>query len=126
MTSRNVMAVLVCINICAGSPLSMAQIRPKTNADVQYQFKLDEGQTRRLSDSAASLKIGDSLQDVKNKLGNPDVERDLLGKKGEFKFRSLQYYAARVDIKGSNTHDKLLSLYFDKGGHRVEIKNMLE
>lgn len=118
-------ALFIGIVFCVTINYALSGEAYKMDIPLGYQFELDDEQKSKLLEGVAAIKTGDSILSVKVKLGTPTVEKDLFGKKGEFKFSVLEYYVARVDLKNTNTNDKLISLYFDKGGHLVQIDNFL-
>ena len=63
----------------------------------------------------------DSITTVKEKLGDPIEETDLMEKKGDFKAHELRYAIKRVKREGGSIRDQEIFLYFDLEGRLFEI-----
>ncbi len=66
-----------------------------------------------LLSTAASIPMGATIAQVEKALGRPDQDKKIVSKKGEFKFRQLYYYLARVDPNFSNVYDRFVAMRFD-------------
>jgi len=87
-----------------------------SRAMSQSRFAIDIGDSAgaELTRKARMLKTGDSIESVKSVLGEPTEDTRLIGKKGEFHARVLQYYVRRLDSNLVNEiQDRYISVYFD-------------
>lgn len=90
----------------------------------QSRFAIDIGDSAaaELIRKGRMLKTGDSVESVKSALGEPSDDKRLIGKKGEFHARVLQYYMRRLDSDLVNEiHDRSISVYFDDADKLFEV-----
>ena len=90
----------------------------------QSRFAIDIGDSAaaELIRKGRMLKTGDSVESVKSALGEPTVDKRLIGKKGEFHARVLRYYVRLLDSNLVNEiHDRYISVYFDDANKLFEV-----
>jgi hypothetical protein len=109
-----------------GISYSLANTTSSTQSSQSFQFELAAEKKALLIKGLSLIKVGDSIERVKEVLGSPTADEELIGKKGEFVSRVLDYYIKRVEANNVNIHDQMISFYFDRDGRLVKIKKSFE
>jgi hypothetical protein len=89
-------------------------------ATIHYAVELPDSVQRKLIADSEALPLGTSVTDVVKRLGKPQVDRELVKKKGDFLARELTYYLRRVDPVLVNLHDEYISFRFDRDDKLVK------
>jgi hypothetical protein len=93
----------------------------------KYYFEMAEKAQEEFLKNLNSIKIGDSVQKVKNILGEPTYDRKLVGKKGDFIARELSYYIKILEKDLANEKYNLyFLLFFDAENQLEEIVSNAE
>ena len=126
MARQYIFAILVFIVFFSNMTNASSEEKSEKKSHIHYEFELSDEQKAKLIKAVSTLKTGDSLLRVKGVLWKPTVDQNLFGKEGDFIFRILDYYVARVEKDGVNNNDQLISIYFDKDDHLVKIDNAIK
>jgi hypothetical protein len=78
---------------------------------MEYQFQLKQEDQERLFEALKLVRLGDSVEVIKSKLGMPHQERNI--SKGGIRCHELSYFVKRISLTGHNTNDHSIGLYFD-------------
>ena len=87
----------------------------------KYEFILPEIEGEKLLEKLKLIRIGNSIENIKMILGNPTLEEEMIGKKGEFVAYALSYYLKRINMNTVNINDEVIDLYFDKKRELIKI-----
>ena len=83
-------------------------------AHQKYEFSLPENERVKLLKNIQLIHIGTSIENVKKILGEPTLEEEMIGKKGEFIAYALSYYLSRISMETVNVNDEVIDFYFNK------------
>lgn len=90
---------------------------------MNYDFELSEVEEQRLFEALRSVRLGDSMQTIIEKLGKPSKERTLRTHIfGRFRSFSYTYNIKIVDVQsGPSMKDHAIRLYFNKSEQLEKI-----
>lgn len=91
------------------------------NQGQKFYIDIGKAAETKLLRKVRSLKTGASVEEVKSILGEPTDDQLLIGKKGEFHARVLEYYIRKLDTGVNETHDRYVSLYFDEANKLMSV-----
>jgi hypothetical protein len=91
--------------------------RPLLNPEVPYQYEAPPERRLAILSGVPLLKKGMSRQDVRNLMGDPDVDQaaikpTLSNLNGEFSGIIWRYIIRSVEPEGTNTNDAVISVIF--------------
>jgi hypothetical protein len=86
---------------------------------MEYQFQLKQEDQERLFEALKLVRLGDSVEMIKSKLGMPHQERNI--SKGGIRSHSLTFFVKRISLTGHNTKDHSIGLYFDSDKKLAKI-----
>ena len=97
-------------------------------SEDEYYINLDEAARNKLLETANTISIGDTYNEVVSKMGKPYDDQELYAKeKLIFKTRKVLYYLEKKTKRGVKGNDKYIIFYFDKDNHLEEkILNIKE
>ena len=112
---------LLISNTVMGASKSQSEIT--NNSLQQYFFEMDKNKQEEFFKKLYLVKIGDSIQIVKNILGEPTYDQKLVSKEGVFRARILKYYIKILE-KGlvNEKYDKAVRLIFNAKDTLIEIE----
>ena len=87
-----------------------------------YYFEMNDKEIHAFIEKQKSISLNDSVDKVKEVLGQPTLDDKLIGKKGEFVARELAYYL-RIWEKGlvNEKRDMVVYFFFDKNNLLKEV-----
>ena len=111
-----IMLFVVGFNTCQANGTAMK------NQGQKFYIDIGKAAETNLLRKVRSLKTGASVEEAKATVGEPTDDQMLIGKKGEFRARVLEYYIRKLD-KGlvNEIHDRYVTLYFDEANKLVRV-----
>jgi len=115
-------AVGLLVTACDSGLNQNGEINSSQKQDAIY-IQMSETNKQELLKQSLSIKLHDKWIDVHKKLGNPDVEKELVPKKTNDKIGTVRtYYVVKLDKELVNEKtDQSLRLYFNKEDELIEI-----
>jgi hypothetical protein len=105
---------------------SASQLKPEEAKQHPFR-RLDDEQVKKLIDRTQKVKIGSTVNEVAEIMGNPDEDKTLYRPRlygaSEFRFRSLTYYAMKQDLLTPNTNDLYVMFVFDSSGGLEAVRS---
>lgn len=88
---------------------------------MQFEFELNQNERARLLSALKTLRLGDSMAMVRETLGNPNEEKIIKTKEGNFVSYRMQYWIKQVRLNSGNRNNQRIGLYFDINKKLKEI-----
>lgn len=122
MWRSSIVAAAVLLSSCTGLAASASERLDQT---IVPYLVLPEDEKGRLIEGLKTVKLGDSWDDVKRILGEPDHDQRVAYKEtGLFRWTVRKYDVYRVS-DGANTNDEVATLVFDKQDRLIAISSTI-
>lgn len=99
-----------------------------TNSDAQHRT-MSLGRLSKLRTGVTNIRLGDTVDDVKSTIGDPDADYLVLPKRQNTrwtKVRIFDYYISLVSQTPGNIDDKIVSLEFDQHSRLFLIRSNVD